>query len=124
MQQKNREFVLPEIALDRHSRLALHRQLRRQLEPALRLAAPGSRLPSTRVMAKLLGVSRNTVMNAYEELAADGLVHGKPGAAVFVADTKHARPVLDPRQLLREAQFPSRTLRFTDPDGTPLNINY
>lgn len=124
MQQKNEEFVLPGIQLDRRSGVSLHQQIRRQLEPALRMAAPGSRLPSTRVMAKLLGVSRNTVMNAYEELAADGLVRGRHGAAMFVEDTKGAKPLLDPSRLLREAQFPSRTLQFTDPDDTPFNLIY
>ena len=33
---------------------------------------PASRVPSTRALARDLGVSRNTVMLAYEQLAAEG----------------------------------------------------
>jgi len=125
MRHQHGELVLPEIHVERNTRVALHQQIRRQLEPALRAAAPGSRLPSTRVLASLLGVSRNTVMTAYEELAADGLIRGKPGAAVFVeANPKGGRLMLDPSRLLREAQFPTRIVCVCDPDGTPLYLIY
>jgi hypothetical protein len=38
---------------------------------------PGVRLPSSRALVRRLGISRNTVLFAYEELAADGWVSGK-----------------------------------------------
>ena len=40
----------------------------------------GARLASSRIRAKLLGVSRNTVFATYEALAADELIMGKHGA--------------------------------------------
>ncbi|HVE57448.1 MAG TPA: PLP-dependent aminotransferase family protein, partial [Pyrinomonadaceae bacterium] len=42
-------------------------------------------LPATRLLAKQLGVSRMTVINAYEQLFAEGYLEGKTGAGTFVA---------------------------------------
>lgn len=47
--------------------------------------APRTRLPSTRELAEQLGVSRMTVVNAYEQLLAEGYVEGRTGAGTFVA---------------------------------------
>lgn len=60
----------------------------RKLEAALldgRLPA-GARLPAERVLAEQYGVSRNTVREATQRLAARGLVRSKAGAGVFVTD--------------------------------------
>ncbi|MFO7544234.1 MAG: PLP-dependent aminotransferase family protein [Trueperaceae bacterium] len=46
--------------------------------------APGTRLPSTRAHAEALGVSRNTVLAAYEQLTAEGYVEARVGAGTFV----------------------------------------
>ena len=43
------------------------------------------RLPASRVLARQLGVSRITVVNAYEQLFAEGYLEGKTGAGTFVA---------------------------------------
>ncbi len=45
-----------------------------------------SRLPSSRALAQSLGVSRITVVNAYEQLFAEGYLEGKTGSGTFVAD--------------------------------------
>lgn len=45
----------------------------------------GMRLPSTRALAKQLGVSRMTVVNAYDQLLAEGYLEGKKGAGTFIA---------------------------------------
>ncbi|MCB1024902.1 MAG: PLP-dependent aminotransferase family protein, partial [Acidobacteria bacterium] len=47
--------------------------------------APSMRIPSSREMAKGLGVSRITVVNAYEQLFAEGYLEGITGAGTFVA---------------------------------------
>lgn len=116
---------IPEIALDRGSGVAMHEQIRSQLARAIRQARRGGKLPSTRVLAKLLGVSRNTVLTAYDELAADGLIEGRQGAAMFVSTAgEQALVALDPRRLLREAQYPLRSITLLDQDGTPLYLTY
>ena len=51
---------------------------------------PGARLPSTRDLARRLKVSRNTVMAAYDELMARGLLRGRIGAGSFVSNTARA----------------------------------
>lgn len=45
---------------------------------------PGARLPSTRVLSLELGVSRGTVISAFEDLVADGLVTTITGSGTFV----------------------------------------
>ena len=120
-----RDLFLPSIALDRQSSTPLHQQLVRQLALAIRGSVPsGSRLPSSRVMARLLGVSRNTVMSAYDDLVAAGLIHGRRGAGMLVAEKRPGGHTFDPRQVLRQAQYPARTLRVVDPDGTPLYLAF
>ncbi len=47
--------------------------------------APGTRLPSSRLLAAQLGVRRNAVVAAFEQLGSDGLVEGRQGAGTFVA---------------------------------------
>jgi len=46
---------------------------------------PGEKLPSSRKMAKDLGVSRNTVLAAYDFLFSEGYIAGKTGAGMFVS---------------------------------------
>lgn len=46
---------------------------------------PGTQIPSTRSLAIQLGVSRMTVVNAYDQLYAEGYLEGKTGAGTFVA---------------------------------------
>ena len=76
-----------ELVLDRDAETPLWRQLyhglrRRILEGRLPL---GSRLPSTRILAGELGISRNTVLTAYDQLVAEGYLEGKRGAGTRVA---------------------------------------
>ena len=46
---------------------------------------PGTRLPATRALAAELGVSRATVVNAFDQLAAEGYLAGRHGSGTFVA---------------------------------------
>lgn len=49
------------------------------------IVEPGSRLPSTRSLSSDLGVSRNTVVMAYEKLRGEGYTVGRGGADTRVA---------------------------------------
>ena len=74
------------VALDRDvGRLGL--QIQDQLRAAIRdrRLGAGERLPSTRRMAELLGVSRGTVVDVYEQLLAEGYVESAVGSGTRVA---------------------------------------
>ncbi|MBV2164180.1 MAG: PLP-dependent aminotransferase family protein [Comamonas sp.] len=45
----------------------------------------GTRLPSVRQLADSTGVSRDTVVQAYDRLVAQGVAHSRPGAGFFVS---------------------------------------
>src|SRR5262245_19456010 len=64
----------------------LYGQLLEMLENAIESGelTIGTRLPSERSLAEQLKVSRTTVMNAYRELEARGLVHSHVGRGTFV----------------------------------------
>jgi GntR family transcriptional regulator/MocR family aminotransferase len=73
--------------LDSESSSPLYRQLYERLRRAILAGnlSPGSKLPSTRGMALELGVARNTVMAAYEQLLAEGYLEGEWGAGTYVS---------------------------------------
>ena len=50
----------------------------------------GMRLPPTRTLALELGLSRITVLTAYEQLRADGFIKGCAGAGSYVCTLKIA----------------------------------
>src|SRR5919199_4161577 len=78
-------FTVP--SLDGANGVPLYRQLYAGLRRAIlngQLRA-GTRLPSTRELATDLGVSRNTVMNAFEQLLAEGYVEGQVGSGTYVS---------------------------------------
>jgi DNA-binding transcriptional regulator YhcF (GntR family) len=51
-----------------------------------RLLAPGARLPSVRLCAEQQGVSVSTVVAAYDQLQAQGLVVARRNRGFFVRD--------------------------------------
>jgi GntR family transcriptional regulator/MocR family aminotransferase len=65
----------------------LHAQIEAQLREAVRAGrlAAGERLPSSRALATELGVSRGVVVEAYDQLAAEGYLAARTGAAPRVA---------------------------------------
>jgi GntR family transcriptional regulator/MocR family aminotransferase len=75
------------LTLDRASDVPLNRQLYSSLRSHIldgRLA-PMTRLPASREMAADLGVSRNTVVAAYDALLAEGYVESTQGSGTWVA---------------------------------------
>src|SRR6266581_1952603 len=74
------------IALDRSSGLPLYRQICQRLREAILSGelSEGTRLPTERALASELGVNRTTVMNAYNELASEGLIEGHVGRGTLV----------------------------------------
>lgn len=123
----NSSFAVPEVTLDRASLSSLRYQIYSQIALAVGQGKlpDGTRLPSSRLLAKLLNVSRNTVVEAYDKLFESGFIVVKPGSGVKIS---HAAPSMIPnfanlRRTARAAHYPVRTLLFQDPDGTPMYLN-
>jgi len=107
---------LPPIELDRESTEPLHRQIARQFRAAaLPARAP---LPSTRALAISLGVSRNTAVAAYDQLASEGLLESRRGSGARWR--RAALPAVTPTGLLRGSHYPFEPVAVRDPDGNPL----
>ncbi|MES2296184.1 MAG: PLP-dependent aminotransferase family protein [Pseudomonadota bacterium] len=79
--------VLAALPLDRASSTPLFRQLYAQIKDAILRGAidPGMQLPPTRQSCALFGVSRHTVLNAYDQLSAEGYLSGSVGRGTFVS---------------------------------------
>jgi GntR family transcriptional regulator/MocR family aminotransferase len=77
----------PFIMLDEKSALPLYRQIYEAIRHAILSGKvhPTTPLPATRLLAQQLGVSRMTVINAYDQLFAEGYLEAKMGAGTFVA---------------------------------------
>ena len=80
--------ALPHVRLDRASDVPLYRQIYDGLRRAILegLLRPGTRLPSTRAFADDLGVSRLSVLTAFDQLRHEGYLSGRVGSGTFVSD--------------------------------------
>jgi len=97
------------LGLDLHLVFGPAHGLRAGLEHALREAvrdgrlSPGTPLPSSRMLARDLQVSRGTVTQAYDQLVAEGYLASRPRSGIRVADRPAAAPasiVLNPATTL------------------------
>jgi GntR family transcriptional regulator/MocR family aminotransferase len=86
------------LAVDRDGAGTLGAQIEEGVRRAIRDGAlqPGSRVPSTRDLARQLGVSRRVAVDAYAQLAAEGWLELRQGARPRVADAVAAPEVTDP----------------------------
>src|SRR5713101_6250108 len=50
---------------------------------------PGARLPATRDLAQQYGLSRGTIVNAFEQLKSEGYVEGSVGSGTYVTKILH-----------------------------------
>jgi len=76
------------IPLDRRHRTPIYLQIKQHLERLILKGTlpPGYKLAASRELARSLGLNRGTVINAYAELEAEGLVHSHTGQGTFVSE--------------------------------------
>jgi GntR family transcriptional regulator/MocR family aminotransferase len=80
----------------------------------------GTQLPSTRALADELGVSRNTVLSAYEQLFAEGYLESVGGKGTFVTHTLPESLLTVQKPKKGEAQPVPRPHRLSDRAATLL----
>jgi len=82
------------IAVDRGARAPLTRQIYDRLRDQILAGtlAAGARMSSTRRLAGELGVSRNVVLDAFDQLMAEGYIEARIGSGTFVASGACFKP--------------------------------
>ncbi|TFF27552.1 PLP-dependent aminotransferase family protein [Jiella endophytica] len=104
--------LIPTLKIDRGDRSNLAFQLTVALRNLILSGdlATGTRLPASRTLARDQGVSRTTVISAFEQLAAEGLLDSRIGAGTYVSaglrtprqtTVEEARPVEELPHLAR-----------------------
>lgn len=85
--------------LDKASAEPVYRQLLQLMQQAILTGqlAPGTKLPSSRLLAVDLGIARNTVLHVYDQLSAEGYVISTTGSGTYVADTRPDSAAVGPR---------------------------
>nr|WP_314607627.1 PLP-dependent aminotransferase family protein [uncultured Janthinobacterium sp.] len=99
-----------------HPRLPQQRRLYEAVKAAInrQQLAAGSKLPSSRDLARDLTIARNTVIAAFEQLAAEGYVTSLLGSGTYVADLQAQRASM------RGGSVPEPSARPAPPPALPL----
>jgi GntR family transcriptional regulator / MocR family aminotransferase len=97
------------ITLDRAASAPLHRQIETSIRDAIRAGqlVRGATLPPTRALAADLAVSRGVVVEAYQQLTAEGYLASRGGGQTQVAagSAPPPVPVARPPEVLSEARI-------------------
>jgi len=115
--------LLSSLTIDRTNKQAIYLQIANQLMGLIRegILPSGYRLMSTRQLAILLNIHRKTVVQAYDELLAQGWLESQTGNGTFVAGNF---PEIQPQQLGENHANnikPNRTAGFEIPIMPHLN---
>src|SRR5215510_4320060 len=76
------------VRVDRRQKAPLQLQLYKQIRELIieRQLKAGARLPSTRDLVAQLGVSRNTIVYALDQLVSEGYLRSRTGSGIYVED--------------------------------------
>jgi DNA-binding transcriptional regulator YhcF (GntR family) len=82
-----------DVQLTKNSDIPPHQQLAEQIVFLITTGKlrPSERLPSVRALARRLGIHRNTVSKAYQDLVRRGWTRGRPGSRLSVAPAVYLR---------------------------------
>src|SRR5215831_3822705 len=109
------------VRLDRSASQPLRAQMEASLREAIRggRLRGGERLPSSRELARELGVSRGMVQECYGQLLAEGYLTSRTGSATRVAGINDRPATASPLTPLPARQLPDRTLIADFRSGVP-----
>lgn len=119
-------LFIQSVQLDHGAKPALFRQLYAAIRQAILAGTlqPGMQMPPTRDFCRALSISRQTVLNAYDQLLAEGYLLGAVGKGTYVHHQLPLSPaVIKPvpaDTLALRADAPGlsqRGLRYADPSG-------
>jgi GntR family transcriptional regulator/MocR family aminotransferase len=102
------------VTIDRTSPVPVLRQVYLELRRAILAGAipAGGRLPPTRALAARLGIARNSVVAAYEQLLAEGFIEGRVGAGSYVSRDMPEALELPPPPAAAPPPMPVPALRY------------
>jgi DNA-binding transcriptional MocR family regulator len=106
------------ISINRDEGTPIYRQIVRQIREMIlsRQLPAGFRLPPERRLAEALGVTRATIVTAYDELKSEGLIDARVGRGTVVLSAKNPDPSVDgSRQLTWSHHFRDEGARQPDP---------
>ncbi|TXN01202.1 PLP-dependent aminotransferase family protein [Methylobacterium sp. WL64] len=98
MPKQRTTIVIPSLRAFERRDGHLGRQIAQRLRDAVASGElkPGERLPSTRTLAASLGVARGLVVEAFDQLRAEGYLDARVGAGTRVASTLSDEPLVTP----------------------------
>src|SRR5215831_3203358 len=101
------------VALDGNKQTPLHKQLYDEVRSAILAGrlGPGQRVPSTRELARSLGVSRTTVTLSYDELLSEGYLESVVGSGTYVCKELPEELLRSPRTNGADAEPRAATTR-------------
>ncbi|SFG29550.1 MocR-like pyridoxine biosynthesis transcription factor PdxR [Streptomyces mirabilis] len=111
------------LSVDRESGEQLRAQLERQLRDAIRTGrlGAGERLPSSRELAREMGLSRGLVQDCYAQLQSEGYLVTHVGSATRVAAGAHVPPAPAPNRSAPERLIADFRHGVPDLTGFPLS---
>lgn len=118
------------ILVEENGSIPLYEQIYRHIREEIRLGkiGPGTRLPSTRSLARQLGVSRSTTQLAYDQLTAEGYLESIPCRGYFAAELDGLCEIRTEAKELPEPEIRAEASPYDfspmgiDSDGFPANI--
>ncbi len=123
------QLPLDSLVLDEAAGEPLYRQLYLQLRSLILEGSlsGGFRLPSTRKLATEHGISRNTVVAAYDQLEAEGLIEPRRGSQTCVRSQpepprSETAPMFDDFLSRRGALMLAETLRYVSQDDPQFGL--
>jgi len=116
---------LTTLRLNPASRTPLFRQLYEAIKQTILAGtlSPGMQLPPTRELAQLFRISRQTVLNAYSQLMAEGYLSGTVGKGTFVStslpiSSRHPTKAIEPKPQKLLRPLSARGQCFVGPQTT------
>ncbi|MGN0342843.1 MAG: PLP-dependent aminotransferase family protein [Roseburia sp.] len=85
--------------------------------------SPGEKLPSTRFLAKYLGISRSTVELAYDQLTAEGYIIPRQGSGCYVCDISDLYQMQQNEEKREHSPMTKSTIREAEIRFSPYEID-